>query len=87
MNQFAQQGDRFRQLLNEISGEVTSLKQEVRELQRENDKLRNKLDEERDKQTDIFSAISESERLALRQHVQGLITKIDHHIGNSHEID
>lgn len=87
MNQLAQQSDRFRQLLDEVGEEISSLKQEIRDLQRENSKLRSKLEEERDKQTDIFSAISESERLALRQHVQGLISKIDHHIGNNHEID
>lgn len=87
MNQLAQQSDRFRQLLDEVGEEVLSLKQEIRDLQKENSKLRSKLEEERDKQTDIFSAISESERLALRQHVQGLISKIDHHIGNNHEID
>ncbi|MEX0719423.1 MAG: hypothetical protein WD059_02065 [Balneolaceae bacterium] len=87
MNQLAQQSDRFRQLLDEVGEEITSLKQEIRELQRENSKLVSKLEEERDKQTDIFSAINESERLALRQHVQGLISKIDHHIGNNHEVD
>ncbi|MEX0608207.1 MAG: hypothetical protein WD016_05960 [Balneolaceae bacterium] len=87
MNQLSQQSDRFRKLLDEVGEEVSSLKQEIRELQRENGRLKTKLEEERDKQTDIFSAISESERLALRQHVQGLITKIDHHIGNNHEID
>lgn len=83
MNQLAQQSDRFRQLLEEVSGEVMALKQEIRELKRENNKLKSKLETEQEKQTDIFSAISESERLALRQHVQGLISKIDHHIGTN----
>lgn len=83
MNQLAQQNDRFRQLLDEVSDEVKALKDEIRELKRENGKLRSKLEAEQEKQTDIFSAISESERLALRQHVQGLISKIDHHIGSN----
>lgn len=81
MNKLAQQTDKFRQLLDEVGTEVDSLKQEIRELKRDNAKLKAKLEEENEKQTDIFSAISESERLALRQHVQGLISKIDHHLG------
>ncbi len=81
MNKLSQQSDKFRQLLDEVGTEVEGLKQEIRELNRDNAKLTAKLDEEHEKQTDIFSAISESERLALRQHVQGLISKIDHHLG------
>lgn len=81
MNKLAQQTDKFRQLLDEVGTEVDSLKKEIRELKRDNAKLKAKLEEEHEKQTDIFSAISESERLALRQHVQGLISKIDHHLG------
>ncbi|MCH2449464.1 MAG: hypothetical protein MK198_04895 [Gracilimonas sp.] len=81
MNKLAQQTDKFRRLLDEVGTEVDSLKQEIRELKRDNAKLKAKLEEEHEKQTDIFAAISESERLALRQHVQGLISKIDHHLG------
>ena len=39
-----------------------------------------KLEEERGKQTDIFSAISESERLAMRQQITSMIHKIDRHL-------
>jgi uncharacterized coiled-coil DUF342 family protein len=81
MNKLSQQSDTFRQLLDEVGTEVEGLKQQINELKRENDKLKAKLEEEHEKQTDIFSAITESERLALRQHVQGLISKIDHHLG------
>lgn len=81
MNKLAQQTDKFRRLLNEVGTEVNSLKAEIRELKRDNARLKAKLEEEHEKQTDIFSAISESERLALRQHVKGLISKIDHHLG------
>ena len=83
MNQLAQESDKFRKLLDEVGEEVQLLKQEIRDLKRENSKLKNKLETEQEKQTDIFSAISESERLALRQHVQGLISRIDHHIGTN----
>ncbi|MFA5667745.1 MAG: hypothetical protein WC967_00745 [Balneolaceae bacterium] len=80
MNQLAQQSELFKQLLEEIGDEVSNLKLEIKELKRENGKLKTKLEEARDKQTDIFSAINEAERLALRQHVQGLVKKIDHHL-------
>ena len=81
MNKLSQQSDKFRRLLDEVGSEVEGLKQEIRELKKDNAKLKAKLEEEHEKQTDIFSAITESERLALRQHVQGLISKIDHHLG------
>lgn len=81
MNKLAQESDRFRHLLDEVGTEVEGLKQNIKELKRDNARLKAKLEEEHEKQTDIFSAISESERLALRQHVQGLISKIDHHLG------
>ena len=80
MNQLAEQSERFRQLLEAIGEEVNGLKQEIKELKRENSKLKTKLEEVRDKQTDIFSAINESERLAMRQQIQGLIRKIDNHL-------
>ncbi len=82
MNKIAQQNERFRQLLDTIGEEVSELKNEIRELKRENVKLKTKLAEARDKQTDIFSAINESERLAMRQHIQGLVQKIDNHLGS-----
>lgn len=82
MNQLSQQSQKFQTLLGQIDEEVKSLKQEIKDLKRENAKLVNKLEELRGKQTDIFSAISESERLAMRQHVQSLITKIDNHLNS-----
>jgi cell division septum initiation protein DivIVA len=81
MNKLSQQSDKFRLLLDEVGTEVEGLKKEIRNLKKDNAQLRAKLEEEHEKQTDIFSAITESERLALRQHVQGLISKIDHHLG------
>jgi len=82
MNQVAQQSERFKQLLSDIDQEVSELKNQIEELNKENSKLKTKLAEARDKQTDIFSAINESERLAMRQHVQGLVKKIDNHLGS-----
>lgn len=81
MNKLSQQSDTFKLLLNEVGTEVEGLKQQIRTLKKDNAKLKAKLEEEYEKQTDIFSAISESERLALRNHVEGLVTKINHHLG------
>jgi len=80
MNQVAIQSERFRQLLGEINDEVSELRNEIKELKKDKAKLNTKLAEARDKQTDIFSAINESERLAMRQHIQGLVQKIDNHL-------
>lgn len=82
MDALAKQSERFKELLETINEEVMSLKLEIRELKRENSKLKTKLEEAHDKQTDIFSAINESERLAMRQHINGLLQKIDSHLGS-----
>jgi cell division septum initiation protein DivIVA len=70
----------FHELLDQIRGEVSSLKDEIKELKKENSELRTKLKKIQDGQTDIYSAISESERLSLRHQVLGLISKIDDHL-------
>ena len=85
MNQLSQQSIKFKALLSEIDEEVTSLKQQIKNLKKENANLVHTLEELRGKQTDIFSAITESDRLAMRQEVKGLITKIDNYI--RHEIN
>ena len=72
--------NQFNELLDQIRGEVDSLKDEIKELKKENSELRSKLKEIQDGQTDIYSAISESERLSLRHQVLGLISKIDDHL-------
>lgn len=72
--------ERFHELLDQIRGEVDSLKDQISELKKENNRLREKLEEIQDGQTDIFSAMTESERLALRHQVLGLISKIDEHL-------
>ncbi len=75
--------EKFRELLDEIRDEVETLNEEIDELKKENSQLRSKLEEIQDGQTDIYSAISESERLALRHQVLGLISKIDDHLEDS----
>jgi len=72
--------EKFHSLLDQVREEVDSLKGEIKELKKENDQLRSKLEEIQDGQTDIYSAISESERLSMRHQVLGLISKIDEHL-------
>jgi hypothetical protein len=74
------QKETFTNLLEQIRTQVTLLKKQNKELSRENLKLKTKLDEIQKKQTDIFSSISESERIAMRHQVNGLIEKIDKHL-------
>ncbi|MFH5833583.1 hypothetical protein [Halalkalibaculum sp. DA384] len=71
---------KFHQLLDQIRGEVEHLQDQVAELEQENQRLREKIEEIQEGQTDIFSAMAESERLALRHQVLGLISKIDDHL-------
>lgn len=56
------------------------MKGQIEELEEENNQLKSKLREIEEGQTDIFSEVSESERLAVRHQVLGLISKIDNHL-------
>jgi len=80
MNATSEHTERFKELLEEIYTEVNLLKKQLKESKREQLNLIMKLEEERGKQTDIFSAISESERLAMRQQINSMIHKIDRHL-------
>ena len=80
MNVTSEHTERFKELLEEVYTEVELLKKQLKEAKREQLHLIKKLEEERGKQTDIFSAISESERLAMRQQITSMIHKIDRHL-------
>jgi hypothetical protein len=80
MNVTSEHTERFKELLEEVYNEVDLLKKQLKEAKREQLHLIKKLEEERGKQTDIFSAISESERLAMRQQITSMIHKIDRHL-------
>jgi hypothetical protein len=80
MHPISEHTERFKVLVEELYTEVDALKKELRESKREQLQLIKKLEQERGKQTDIFSAISESERLAMRQQIQNMIKKIDRHL-------
>lgn len=72
--------EHFHQLLDQVRDEVNALKNQVKDLKKENTQLKDKIKEIQDGQTDIYSAISETERMALRHQVLGLISKIDEHL-------
>lgn len=74
------QKETFLKLLAQIKTQVTLLNKQNRELKRENLKLSSKLDELKKKQSDVFSEISESERIAMRHRVSSMIDKINSHL-------
>jgi regulator of replication initiation timing len=75
------QKETFNNLLEQIRTQVQSLQKQNKELNRENLKLKAKLGDLQKNNTDIFSSISESERIAMRHQVNGLIEKIEKHLG------
>lgn len=74
------QKETFQKLLDQIRTRVQHLKKQNKELNRENMKLKSKLNELQKDQADIFSNISESERIAMRHQVTDLIGKIDKYL-------
>lgn len=74
------QKETFEKLLTQIRTQVTHIKKTNKELRRENDLLRNKMSDMQKNQSDIFSSIGESERIAMRHQVNGLIEKIDKYL-------
>jgi len=81
------QKETFHKLLEQIRTQVTILRKTNRELNKENEKLRSKLKDVHKNQTDIFSSISESERIAMRHQVDGLIEKIDKYLDDDHAVN
>jgi chromosome segregation ATPase len=72
--------ERFRQLLDEIKGEVDELKVQINTLEREKSQLKMELKKAREEEADIFSSLRETDRMALKHQVKGLIAKIDEHL-------
>lgn len=71
---------RFQELLGEISQEVDALKKQVEELEKRNARLKAELEETREREADVFSSVKETERMALKHQIKGLISKIDEHL-------
>ena len=76
------QKETFFNLLEQIRTEVQTLRKKNKDLSRDNLKLKSKLEEIQKEQTDIFSSISESERIAMRHKGNGLIEKLDNQLNS-----
>ena len=71
---------RFNQLLAEVRQEVETLKSELSTLEKENAQLKEELKATKEKQADVFSSMKETERMALKHQIKGLVSKIDEHL-------
>lgn len=71
---------RFQALLRQVKQEVDVLKTKVSELRRENNQLKQELEENKEREADIFSSVKETDRMALKHQIKGLISKIDEHL-------
>lgn len=71
---------RFRELLAQVKEEVDGLKSQISDLEDENASLRSELKKTKEHQDDAFSSMKETERMALKHQVKGLISKIDEHL-------
>jgi len=80
MGELESQKEIFTKYLEQVRRQVDLLKKKNKDLKRENLILKDKLEGVQKKQGDIFSEISESERIAMRHQVKNLIDKIDKHI-------
>lgn len=80
MNAPNPQFKRFQQLLSQIREGLLELRQRNRTLAEENRRLRDKIEEMEAESGDIFSTLGESDRIALRHQIDGLIAKIDRHL-------
>lgn len=80
MAEIESQRETFSSNLDQIRKQFALLKKQNKDLKRENLRLTDKLENIQKKQGDIFSEISESERIAMRHQVKSLIDKINKHI-------
>lgn len=81
------QRDTFYKLLSQVKDRVSGLNKEIKELKRENLKLKSDLEKLQKEQNDIFSDISESDRIAMKHQVKSLIEKIENHVEGWYAID
>lgn|GEM_PF-207907 len=74
---------RFNQLFGDIRDKLEQLKRRNLELEKENRKLQSELKKRERQAKDVFSSLGESERIALRHQIYGLIARIDKHLEES----
>jgi len=72
--------EHFYLLLAQLRKQITQLKRDNQHLRQENTKLIAQKEKNEQNKADRFSVLGESERIALRHQVEGLIAKIDKHL-------
>jgi len=72
--------ERFDHLIETLIGSIEKNKKQIRDLRRENQSLKQRLEQMHMGQSDIFSAMGESERMTLKNQVLQLIGKLDRHL-------
>lgn len=73
----------FLTLVDDLKNQIDGLVEENRQLKKENQRLKEQVQQVEQGQTDIFSVLSEKDRMTLRHQINGLIEKIDHHLEQS----
>lgn len=68
------------QTLTQIYRELSKLRQKCGQLQDQNDKMRRELTDLKRKGKSIFNGISDKDRMAFKQHVNNLLTRIDRYL-------
>lgn len=82
-NEINREVEQFYLLLGQLRKQILQLKNENRELLEENKQLKEKAEQQKDNREEVFSVLGESERIALRHQIDGLIAKIDRHLERS----
>jgi regulator of replication initiation timing len=74
------QSSQFHKILGKIKQEVDGLKSKISQLEQEKKQLHAELRRLQEKESDPFSSMENTERMVLKQQIQGLITRIDEHL-------
>lgn len=72
--------ERFDQLIESLTSHIDKHQKQIRDLRKENQSLRNRLEQMHTGQSDIFSAMGDTERMTFKNQVQQMIRKIDDHL-------
>ena len=70
----------FQELLGQIREEVDTLKSQAEQLEEENKTLKSKLEKHQQEDADVFARVKETDRMAFKHQIRGLIKKIDEHL-------
>ena len=71
---------RFQELMGQLNTEVETLKNRIHSLEKKNSQLKTDLKEMEENKSDVFSSVKETDRMALKHQIKGLVSKIDEHL-------